>query len=213
MSANNSFFKLVAIVTKPYFAICWFLLAVLSYFFTDKKISIFINSHYNNFIHNTAKDLTVFGHSTEYFIIIPILLLLAFYFKKKNLINRLLFILAVIIIPGLLCVAMKIIFGRARPSMLVHHNMFGFYFWKIHSNMWSFPSGHSATVVGVATALSFFYPKYWVPFIGFSLLVACSRIVLLDHFLSDVMIGTYIGFVGTVLLYKLFTKKYKLLES
>lgn len=61
----------------------------------------------------------------------------------------------------------------------------------------SFPSGHSAAVFAVATVIASAYKKtVWVPVLCYSLasLTALSRIYNNDHWLSDVVMGSAIGF-------------------
>ena len=61
----------------------------------------------------------------------------------------------------------------------------------------SFPSGHSAAVFAVATVIASAYKKtVWVPVLCYSLasLTALSRIYDNEHWLSDVVMGSAIGF-------------------
>jgi membrane-associated phospholipid phosphatase len=61
----------------------------------------------------------------------------------------------------------------------------------------SFPSGHSAAAFAVATVFTERYSKHrWVPFVAYSVagLVGFSRISSSSHFLSDVGVGSMLGF-------------------
>ena len=59
----------------------------------------------------------------------------------------------------------------------------------------SFPSGHMSVTLAAMTCLWFFYPKFrWL----YSLIALCVAIGLLlmnYHFLSDVIAGSYLGFI------------------
>jgi membrane-associated phospholipid phosphatase len=59
----------------------------------------------------------------------------------------------------------------------------------------SFPSGHSTTAFAIFAMLSFFSSKYMVKVLLFVLavLVAFTRIYLLQHFLVDTLAGAFIG--------------------
>jgi PAP2 superfamily len=61
----------------------------------------------------------------------------------------------------------------------------------------SFPSGHSMAVWSVATVIALEYRKHrWVQFAAYGLaaLVSVSRFTGSNHFLSDVLVGSAIGF-------------------
>jgi membrane-associated phospholipid phosphatase len=57
----------------------------------------------------------------------------------------------------------------------------------------SFPSGHTATAVGLAIALSALYPRGRWLFAALAALAALQRIEVQAHFLSDVVAGAAVG--------------------
>ena len=71
----------------------------------------------------------------------------------------------------------------------------------------SFPSGHAATTIATATALSIAYPKWYViiPAFAWAGTVSYSRMYLGEHYPSDVGAGALIGAGSAVSL--LFIKK------
>src|SRR6185437_4617967 len=71
--------------------------------------------------------------------------------------------------------------------------LFGFTWGSPHANAWSFPSGHSVTVAALAVALYAIYPPAWPAYALLALAVMASRIILDQHYLSDVIAGFYIG--------------------
>jgi membrane-associated phospholipid phosphatase len=78
----------------------------------------------------------------------------------------------------------------------------GFRWWGPRADYWSFPSGHSVTLAALAFALCVLYPRGRVAWIGAALLVGLSRIMLDEHYLSDVIAGFYIGLVTAWALYE-----------
>jgi undecaprenyl-diphosphatase len=60
-------------------------------------------------------------------------------------------------------------------------------------DLYSFPSGHSITAFGVATAIGLFYPDLQGCLLAAAFLIAGSRIILGMHFLSDVLAGSALG--------------------
>jgi hypothetical protein len=57
----------------------------------------------------------------------------------------------------------------------------------------SFPSGHTATAVGLAIALSRLYPRASPLFICCAVLAACQRIAAGAHFVSDTLAGATVA--------------------
>jgi membrane-associated phospholipid phosphatase len=66
--------------------------------------------------------------------------------------------------------------------------------------MQSFPSGHSATAVGLALALSIFYPKGTWWFLVLAGLAMFQRIESRAHYLSDTLAGAAVACLVTALL-------------
>ena len=69
--------------------------------------------------------------------------------------------------------------------------MFGFTWHGAHAAYWSFPSGHTITIVALAAALTLIERRFLPLYVAAALLVMASRIVLDQHYLSDVLAGAY----------------------
>jgi len=197
-------------ICSTYFLLSWVILAALSFVFIDKSLALFVHHHLNHLVDNIATDFTFLGYSGKYIIVFAIMFLAGrFVVKKPTLAKAGLLLLLAVIVPGLFCDILKMLLGRARPDMLYQHGMYGFYFLQIHARLWSFPSGHSTTIAGVMVALSLLLPRFWWAFISVAVIVALSRIIVAAHYLSDVMIGLYLGTVGTVWVYSFLQRDYK----
>lgn len=61
------------------------------------------------------------------------------------------------------------------------------------SSTHSFPSGHSATSFACATVLSWFAPRWRVPFFVLAALIALSRVYNGLHYPTDVVAGSALG--------------------
>ena len=132
-------------------------------------------------------------------------------FRKKNRRSSLagLFIFMSVAVSGLAADLLKVIFGRARPMLLFDHGTYGLGWFRFVHEWTSFPSGHSATALSVAVALSLLQPRYRLLFLAGGLLVAASRVVLCQHYLSDVLAGSMLGAATAILLYqRLFITKF-----
>jgi membrane-associated phospholipid phosphatase len=65
----------------------------------------------------------------------------------------------------------------------------------IDRSMKSFPSGHTASAVGLTVILAFYFPRGRWLFLTLGLLAAMQRIEVDAHFISDTCAGAAIGFL------------------
>jgi len=79
--------------------------------------------------------------------------------------------------------------GRKRPCAIEPHC------WAtlLPPDQFSFPSGHTITAFAVAVSLSCFYPDLATGLLFCALSIACSRVLLGMHFVSDVLACAAIG--------------------
>jgi membrane-associated phospholipid phosphatase len=94
---------------------------------------------------------------------------------------------------------LKIAIGRYRPRALFEQGLFELAPINVGYLTSSFPSGHSQTVWAIAAALIIVYPRYDLLYLGVAALVSYSRVVTYDHYLSDVLFGSYLGAATAVL--------------
>lgn len=106
---------------------------------------------------------------------------------------RALYLFAAVAGSGLAVDIVKLIFGRARPKLLFADGIYGFSWGALRADYWSFPSGHATTAGALAVALSLLWPRLWPLFAAAALLVAASRIIITEHYLSDVLAGAACG--------------------
>lgn len=137
--------------------------------------------------------ITRFGEGGVYLVPLGLLFLWTYVKGETRWAARAGFVFAAVAIPGIFADIIKPVFGRARPVLLFRENLFGFTWSGAHANSWSFPSGHSITVAALAVSLCAIYPQAWPAYALLALLVMASRIVLDQHYLSDVIAGAYIG--------------------
>jgi membrane-associated phospholipid phosphatase len=96
--------------------------------------------------------------------------------------------------------SLKFLFGRYRPVELFQENLYGLSWFATQWEMHSLPSGHAVIIFSAAGALSILYRRFSALFFSVAVLVAASRLVLGMHYLSDVVLGAYIGIVSAVLM-------------
>lgn len=107
------------------------------------------------------------------------------------------FLFVSIAASGLTVDVMKIGFGRARPKLLFDAGLYGFAWFGWRPDHWSFPSGHTATIVALMTALWCLWPRHVLFYILMAAIVAGSRVVAGQHYPSDVMAGALIAVLTT----------------
>ncbi|SDG67553.1 phosphatase PAP2 family protein [Roseospirillum parvum] len=101
------------------------------------------------------------------------------------------FMLANMLAAGILLHVIKLTVGRPRPKHLIDDGTyFGF---EPFSGFNSFPSGHSQAIFSALIALAFMVPKYTKWLMGLAVLVALSRVGVSAHYLSDVVMGSYLA--------------------
>lgn len=99
---------------------------------------------------------------------------------------------------AILVQVIKFACGRYRPRYLFDEGLYGFDPFGVHLAMYSFPSGHTQTVVAAMTALTLIYPRYNLLYILVAVLIGSSRALTSIHYPSDVIMGAYVGFAVTM---------------
>jgi lipid A 4'-phosphatase len=107
---------------------------------------------------------------------------------------------------GVIVDVLKIVFGRARPKLLFQSDVYGFAWLMWHPDHWSFPSGHSATIVALMAALWFLWPQHLLFYILAAAIVCVSRVVVGAHYLADCLAGALIGVLTTRYIAQVFAK-------
>jgi lipid A 4'-phosphatase len=116
------------------------------------------------------------------------------------------FLFVSIAASGVIVDVLKIVFGRARPKLLFQSDVYGFAWLMWRPDHWSFPSGHSATIVALTTALWFLWPQNQLFYILVAAIVCMSRVVVGAHYLADSLAGALIAILTTRYTAQVFTK-------
>lgn len=161
-------------------------------------VIIWLNSHHSPSLDLFFKYWTHLGDGLVFIILILILLMVS-YFKAIT--------VAVAGISQTLVVQIlkRVAFSEAdRPSIYLEH------FDRLYqvpgveiAGLYSFPSGHTASVFTVTVLLSIFIRNTYVTglLMILAILVGISRIYLLQHFFVDIYFGSIIGFTNGILTY------------
>jgi membrane-associated phospholipid phosphatase len=168
---------------------------ILKLDYTRPEIYFAINTHHSNMC-----DL-IFPYVTELgtgWMLVPI----ALYFLCTSY-RKLLLFASSFAISGIIVQIAKRMVHAPRPKAYFAGQLTKIYFVKgqvILTNN-SFPSGHTVTAFAAATVLAYLaVSKRWgFIFLLFAMAVAYSRMYLSQHFLEDVMAGSIIGVMSTLL--------------
>jgi membrane-associated phospholipid phosphatase len=189
----SPFDRLLAVMTRLKVAILYIGLVALSFFYLDKPIAQYFYAIDLKENLPFLSWLTKLGLGLIYMVGFFILALFFRYIRQNHQWEvRVWFLLMCATIPGVMCVFLKVLLGRARPDMWFSEQLYGFFGFKTNAYFWSFPSGHATTIIGVALGLGIVFPRYFYAFILAGLTVALSRVFLTHHYLSDVMAGSYL---------------------
>ncbi len=165
------------------------ILLLLSLLITKGNDVLLINGNHNDFTDIFFSFITNLGDGIIFLPIILGLLFIRFYYSLVG--------IAIWVSHGMFCaLAKRVLFASAkRPKAILDNSLL--YFVPnvdVHS-AYSFPSGHTATIFGLAVFLSLLIKNRVVSILllTIAVLVGYSRIYLLQHFLMDVVAGAFIG--------------------
>jgi lipid A 4'-phosphatase len=110
------------------------------------------------------------------------------------------FIFVSVAVSGVVADFLKVVVARTRPKLLFANGAYDFTWFGFRADHWSFPSGHATTAAALMTALWCLWPRPLWLYVTATALVAASRVITGQHFLSDVIAGVAIGIVVTRLI-------------
>ena len=140
-----------------------------------------------------------YGDGSIYFIIAFIGLMIGYWgqffssYKARKIFEFSFTSLAALISAGVVVRLIKWGMGRPRPKVWIEENMIDLSPFSMMSEFNAFPSGHTQTAFTVAFLLTLLMPRYRMVFFLLASFVGASRIALLNHWPSDVIVGAFIG--------------------
>lgn len=202
----TQFEKTVSWMKKPWVMGVYAIFVVLAYSIADRPVATFFYQLNIGTKLPLLAMLTALGKWTVYAIL---LFSGGLYFRYIR-INpvyeiRTWYLLGCVLVANFICLVLKVALSRARPDLLFSSNEFGFYWFQLKGNYWSFPSGHVTTVVSLAAGLGVIFSRYFYVFLVLACFIAATRVLLCFHYLSDVMIAFYL----TLLVVSFFTDFFK----
>lgn len=177
----------------------------LSVYFVDSWFSRFWDSEELMPIRKFARAITDLGQSEIYFLSMLLLIIFFKWFAPKldsfkNKMDQVkkwqawaqnFFIC--LLTSGIAVHLVKFAVGRQRPHRSDTFESGVFFPFSLHWHYNSFPSGHSQVAFTVATMFVYLYPKHKNLVFFLAGVLAFTRVVTHDHFLSDVIGGFLVG--------------------
>ena len=182
------------------------LFCLLSYFLLDRPVARFFKAHVHGDIEGFFKTITQFGLAGIYLIPAGLAWIYCRWRLRQAVYhaNAIGFFFLSIASSGLFVNGVKALVGRYRPRYLFDDGLYGFDPFTTHWGMNSFPSGHSQAAFATMAALAVLVPRYNILWFVIATWIAASRVVTSVHYLSDTVMGSYLGIAGVVLLHRLY---------
>jgi membrane-associated phospholipid phosphatase len=179
------------------------LFCAISFFLFDQPVAFYFHRLDAGLWHSVWKGITRAGQS-EWYLVGGLLLFAGLRRRNRRISSTGFLLFSTVAVSGLTADVLKFILGRARPKLFLQQGIYGFdlFGWHLEHAWQSFPSGHSATALSAALSLSLLFPRFRPAFIAAAMLIAASRVVLCQHYLSDVVAGSALGVATFALLYQ-----------
>ena len=166
------------------------------YLFVDQPAALWIQQHSQHNLNAVANFISHYFKAGTFYA--PVLLLAAYYWftqqRDSNAFRYSILLTFIFFVNAVICITLKILFSRARPTELYHHQAYGFHFLQVHSNYWSFPSGHAFVASTFFSFIAIIKPKLrWWCLAGI-LLMCAARVVVGAHYIGDVVVGSFLGY-------------------
>jgi membrane-associated phospholipid phosphatase len=197
------FESLYAAMTKPWVVIAIIVILLLSFLYIDEPVAYYFQNKAFGTQYPWLFSFTLLGDFKLY---LGAFFIMALYFRYVRRLRRFeicsWYLWFCVLVPSIVCTVLKIMLGRARPELLFSDQLYGFYGFHLQHSFWSFPSGHTTTIMGLMFGLCTIFPRY---FWGFMLLGASSaltRCTLNYHYPSDVLSASYLSLVLVGFLYR-----------
>jgi len=174
----------------------------------DRPLARYCNQ--NSFaIYDAAAAVSALGEAAWYLVPALLVFLIArFIVRRPAIAARGLFVFLGVALAGLAADVLKVVVGRSRPWVLFAHGRYDL-FWplRLDADYQSFPSGHAACAIAAALTLAVLAPRYRLQLLLAGSLIALTRVVLVAHYLSDVLAGAALAWLIVVTLERAFARQ------
>ncbi|MDX2345722.1 MAG: phosphatase PAP2 family protein [Legionella sp.] len=193
MTPFDKFFKNM---TKPWVVVSYALLMVGLFLYVDACVALFFHRIELGYMQPLSESVTALGEARPLIgMLLGAIIGCRYVLHWRQWEMRAWFLALSVLIPSIIVLGLKILFGRARPELLFDNGIYGFQWLEFSRPFWSFPSGHTATLMGCMFGSCVVWPRYRWLFLCTGFLVMSSRVILLQHYISDVMVSAYLALI------------------
>ena len=191
----------------------FFILSLVPIVLYDKAfIHLYLNQFHSTFFDYFFRYLTHVGDGLFPAVVLPIVL---FLYRKELKLNFTIGAVTFVLLPLTVQFFKRVVFGKVlRPAGLLGDEVLYLIPDVKMAFVYSFPSGHSATIFAFFLFLTYvFWEKksLQIVFASLAILGAYSRVYLSQHFLQDIVAGGVLGivcfFVAAAILQPFFKKE------
>lgn len=204
----SPFQRILFQMTRPWVVIVYMCMLVILYLYADKPVAEYFASfgwRGQSVVLDGLSNIGIF----EVWLVFFVVAALYFRYIRVNKLweQRAWFMWFNIVFTGAICIVLKISLGRARPDLWLSDHIFGFYGFHLTPKYWSLPSGHTTTIMTLTFALSILFPRYVVMLVGFGIMIAVLRVLLVFHYMTDILFAAWLALIEVGLLYSLLQKR------
>jgi membrane-associated phospholipid phosphatase len=187
---------------------------LLSYIYIDKQLALFLHGiNYPSWFESTLFFIENWTKETRVVYIMLLLTVLAgtcVYQQKYEIAKKLIFIILAFILTCLITLTIKIIVARTRPDLLFSQNLYGLSWFSLKHNYNSMPSGHTSASFAIALSVVCIIRNKFISIllVCLAICVALDRILIIHHYLSDVLIGVSVSSLCVGLSYQAYSSYY-----
>lgn len=169
-------------------------ICVVSYFWLDRSLAEAMTV-VDPVLYTAAGIFSAFGDPRIWYLLAGAGIPLSWWLRRigDDRAREVLFVALALLITWVVVAGLKHLTGRPRPPMFLDHGFYGFLFSATAAEFRSFPSGHTACAFALAVTLGHYSRPARQVLFAVAGLIALSRLVLGIHYLSDVVMGAYLG--------------------
>ena len=182
------------------------LIAIAASFYFDDMVRDFIAQHQDRGLRNLMRNVSRFGDWPEHFFPGLALAGVAWWRGNKKWTRIFLSMVIALSIAGLASRAIEISTGRARPSVKSEEVWNGP---RWSSKYHAFPSGHVTASAAFFAVIAFANWRIGLPFLAIPILIGCSRIYGVAHYLSDVICAAVLGILCALVVWRIGNRRSK----
>lgn len=188
--------------------------------FLDQPIAQWISQEHLLWVRANAREVTDFALGEYWFGLSLVVMILtyalkfaargrsvAFLEQLLNLRRWAIHFFCALLGAGIFLQLCKHIIGRQRPHLSPEYDPLVFQpltaAWHFHS----LPSGHAQVMFTVASVFTLLWPRWAAGFYAAATFFALTRVLILQHFLSDIVAGALVGYFGSLFIRDLLKKK------